>query len=413
MANKIKWAFVVGGIAILLILSTLILLKDEPQFEPVAEIDFGGVPSNITGPKGRVVETFKMPGDATGLIVYTEADRDILDPEFHPFLNPNFGIAMNLDASFAGTPEKIHDGEDSILWTGSAVQGSKFTFDSTDQANSGSQSVLTNGGNQNDIMQYSTTTPTSTASSVALTMFVFVDKDWDALDSWSVYGYNTTTAAQVGEKVFLEDFFDFQEFDVWQKISIPLENMMLNATGTITSFRFENEFRSGPAPVWYLDDFQLEQQGGTQTFKATADPGTKFRIDEIRIALADEITGTLADGTMPALSFDQLMDIASSTIPNGIIFQRVQDGEVKFTVGISQLGDFLSTGSNLINQISDGQFTFITLLVKFPTPIILDSRDDDFLSFTISADFSGLTRFTAAARGAVQNLQIQSDALKN
>ena len=89
-------------------------------------------------------------------------------------------------------------------------------------------------------------------------------------------------------------------------------------------------------------------------------------------------------------------------LTNGILFQRIQNGKILFSVTLRQLGDFLATGSNIVNHISDGTNTFITLLIEFPEPIILDGSTFDELRFTINDDLSSLIRFTAAARGALE-----------
>ena len=88
---------------------------------------------------------------------------------------------------------------------------------------------------------------------------------------------------------------------------------------------------------------------------------------------------------------------------NGIAFSRVQQGKTLFSVILKNLGDFLATGSNLINATGNATNTGFTLLVEFPEAILLEGGEtENFLSFTINDDLSGLTRFTAAARGAVE-----------
>ena len=67
------------------------------------------------------------------------------------------------------------------------------------------------------------------------------------------------------------------------------------------------------------------------------------------------------------------------------------------------MGDFLATGSNMINISGNATNTGLTLVVEFPEPIILKGGgNQNFLSFTINDDLTNLTRFTAAARGALE-----------
>ena len=104
---------------------------------------------------------------------------------------------------------------------------------------------------------------------------------------------------------------------------------------------------------------------------------------------------------MHGLAYDALLGVSALT--NGLNFQRIQGGKVSFAVSIKQLGDFLSTGSNIVNAISDGTNTFLTLLIEFPEPIVLEPGNaENFLSFTVNDDLSGFLQLTAAARGAVE-----------
>ena len=87
---------------------------------------------------------------------------------------------------------------------------------------------------------------------------------------------------------------------------------------------------------------------------------------------------------------------------NGIVFQRVQNDEVLFSVVLKQLSDFLEAGSTITNAISDGTNTFISVELDFFEPIVLEGGAGNSLSLTISDDLSGLLQFTAVARGALE-----------
>ncbi len=93
---------------------------------------------------GKKMDLFKRNGH-TGAVVFTDTIKKFTVNGL-PFFNPTSGISMNIDASFSGTPVEIHDGEDNTYWTGSSVAGTKFTFNSTDRANSGTNSVITTCG---------------------------------------------------------------------------------------------------------------------------------------------------------------------------------------------------------------------------------------------------------------------------
>ena len=104
--------------------------------------------------------------------------------------------------------------------------------------------------------------------------------------------------------------------------------------------------------------------------------------------MADALTAIVSGGTMPALAFDKFLGVGALT--NGINFRRVLDGKTNFSINLRQMSDLLLS-SNLMNTISDGTNTFVTMEVPFFQPIILEGNEEDnFLSFTINDNLSGL-----------------------
>lgn len=202
---------------------------------------------------------------AAGVTVYTE-DRLLKSFQPIPLSSAGFGISLAQDGSFGGTPDKIHDGTDIILWTGSNVTGNKVIFDSTDRAFEGTKSVRIDNPSNGDIWQFSKGSDLTLNNYKALTLKINIDKDWGDGDSISLYGYDTGTNTQVGNKVFIEDYIGIVDFDVWQSAVIPLTELGLT-TGTINAFRMEQELKAGKAPKWYLDNFQVEETGDTIAFR--------------------------------------------------------------------------------------------------------------------------------------------------
>lgn len=264
------------------------------------------------------------------------------------------------------------------------------------------QSVETNNPAVGDVMQFAKGSDITMANFTAISLQIFVVSDWAEGDSVEVVAYDTDLSAEVGTAIPLEAFFNFGDFNSWHAIAIPLTILDIEATTIVDAFRIRIVSKEGAkSPLFYIDKFQIEQTGTPITFVATTPVNTTFHITEIRLALADDVTSTVANGTMEGLSFDKILGVAK--LANGITFRRIENRQVNFSVTFVQLGDFLATGSNLINHISDGTNTFITLLIEFPEPIILTGNPaENFLAFTISDDLSGLLRFTAAARGAVE-----------
>ncbi len=333
-----------------------------------------------------------------GAVVYQERLLQF-NPEVHPFLNLTFGTAMNQNITFGGTPEGIHNGTDTILWTASVLSGN-WTLASTTNPQTGTRCIDgTATANDSEALF------TLTALYADVNMSNFTALTGGVRLENFVIGHEVQVrfrveGVDVGNFVNIYDFIDTGIIDSYQNFVVPKADLG-SSDQQVDEFVVRTVKTSGANPNYRLDNIQLEETGIPAVFKATTPVGTKFHITEIRIGLADVLAGTLANASMPALSYDQILGV--SLLTNGIVFQRVEDGEVAFSVVLRQLGDFLSTGSNMTSSISDGTNTFIALLVEFPEPIVLKGGEvSNFLSFTINDDLSGLLQFTAVARGAVE-----------
>ena len=337
------------------------------------------------------VHPFKTAsGNHVGAVVLNERFLNFR-PEFHPFLNDTFGTAMNQNIAFSGTPEIIHNGGTSTEWTGSAIAG---TWNFAD----GGKVTITSANN-NDAASFAEegATTIDMAGFTALTGKVDLD----------IYNPNNNTiviqfdnaGVLVGNSVNLNDFIDTGDFGeqnfVIPKTDLGLTTQLLDGM-TLTITR-----SGGTKPTIKFDDIQFEALGDPAVFKATTPLGTRFHITEIRIRMEDAISTVLTDASMPNLLIDQFLGVSS--LSNGIVFNQTQKGNVIFSVNLKNLGDFLATGSDLTNATGNATNTGFTLIIPFPEPIILqEGESENFLSFTISDNLSDLTRFTAAARGALE-----------
>lgn len=361
--------------------------------------------SNIADPAtGIQAQVYHRNGDR-GLKVFTAElkEKNLL---FLSALNPALGNEMAIDASFGGTPEIIHDGaDDSVAWTASAISGTKFTFDSTTQKNSGNQSVETANASVSDTMQFERYPDVDLSNFIGLSMFVYVTSNWAAssADSVILYGWDTSTSSQVGTSIRLEDHFNETNFGEWQKLAIPLAHMNLVGE-TIDAFRIEISAKSGQGPIWYLDDFQLEETGGTTEFIIEAPKGTKYTVSRLRFSFVDAYDAALVNNSMPNLSYNQILGEAS--LANGIGYNLIIDGVSTSSTFIKNIGDSLKSGGDLINLISDGTNTYITLQTVLDSPIILDARNDDKILVAINDDLTGLISFEVLAVGFTEKIEV-------
>ena len=67
--------------------------------------DGSGLSQDVLGKDGR-----------SGAYVLTD-ERRTSSPALLAFFNPTFGVDMNINAAFSGTPEPVHNGIDTIEWT--------------------------------------------------------------------------------------------------------------------------------------------------------------------------------------------------------------------------------------------------------------------------------------------------------
>jgi len=327
-------------------------------------------------------------------IPYREFENDL-----RFFINDNEGADMNVNAAPGGTPEKIYNADDT-LWTFSdIVGGGKTTPVNDERPHTGTNALKVDNSPVDDVYQFAKGSDMTMADYVSLTLWLNVDKDWKTQDGVSLYGWDTSTNTQVGTAIDLSDYFDFGDFDVYHKLTIPLTDLGSTSASTILdAFRVRQLSGEGKAPKYFLDDMQLEAAAGTPIpvkYTVKAGLGTWLHVDEFTISMADEMAGTLENGTMPYLAYDKFLGV---TLVSGITYQRVNNGKVIFSANILNLMDFLQlAGTEVSAYGSDGTNSWVTLKAKHIEPLLLKSEDEDELSFTVSDDLSGLLHLRISA----------------
>ena len=153
-----------------------------------------------------------------------------------PFTNATYGASLNQNGGFGGTPEVVHDGIDSVAWTGSNVIGGKVNFSNAERPHTGTLAVKVDNPAASDVWQFARTTPISMAGHTALTMWINIDKDWTT-ESISLSGFDTGTGLAVRNFVLVENYLNTTSFDTWHKAVIPLTDLGIEAA-TLDAFRF-------------------------------------------------------------------------------------------------------------------------------------------------------------------------------
>ena len=312
------------------------------------------------------------------------------------FTNPIYGYNMNVVGGFSGTPEPIHNGIDNVYWTASAISGT-WVFDSVTQAHSGTRSVDATATMNDDIAQFAKGVSIDLTGYVAITGWVYLSF-WDdkVVKKIEVWGWDTAASLMVGSVVDLWNYVDIRLIGSWQKFTIPLSAMSLVGE-TIDALRFKTvDLGAGQPPNYYLDDVQFEELGNLVEFSVKPDLGTWLHVHSLSMLFVDAYSTTLADATMPYLSYDKLLGLSS--LVNGLLYQGIMGGQVRLTFPFRNLGDFLSfPGFRISNFGSDGTNTFLSLFIDLVEPVVLQSEFEDRLFFTAADDLSGLLKLTISA----------------
>ncbi|MCK5615529.1 hypothetical protein KAR91_77410 [Candidatus Pacearchaeota archaeon] len=344
-----------------------------------------------TGLEATVVDGH---GEETALAVATRELKTFENsPQF--FVNSTFGLDMNQDVSAGGAPINVHNGTDNGYWTGSSIQGTKFTFDSLDEPHTGTRSVKSNAALVNDVMDFAAGVSTDVSGHVRLDIWIFVTNNWASGDSVSVFGWD---GGVVGNAVFLEDYFSFSDFGVWHRIVIPLSDMALDDK-SIDSLRFQIISRESITPLFYLDDIQFQETGAPLSYIIKAPAEKWLYVEKLRILMIDDFTGILADATMPKIPYNSFLGL--SGLSTGVVYTRFSEGQPIQSFSFKDMSDFLLIpGSQIVNEGSDGTNTWLSMDTVFDAPAILKDEEDDFIEITISEDFSDLLllRMSAACK---------------
>ena len=311
------------------------------------------------------------------------------------FTNTDSGNAMNVSGEFGGTPQIIHNGINSVRWFGSNIVGSSVNFATSERAYQLNLANKMDGPALGDIWEYDNTAPFSLSGYVALTGWVSIDTSWSPGDSVAIYGWDGTSS-EVGNRVLLEDYLDTALFDVWQQFVVPLADLGLEG-GSVEALRMEQVGVDGASPVWFLDSLHWEQTGTPQDFVLASPTDTDtLYISALTVTLADTATGTVADGTMPGLSYDQLLGEAQ--LETGIVLTQRIAGVEHFLGRFRDLADFFSFGFRLVGSVSDGVDTMVTLRKEFSEALAIRGADaDNNLTMTVADDLTGLLLLRAHA----------------
>ncbi len=313
------------------------------------------------------------------------------------FTNATYGADMNKNAGFTGTPVPVHNGTDNTYWTATNISGTNFVFDSTAQAYTGTHSIDATATTDGNTMQLANGSPYSTGSYIAITGAIY-------LTGWATEDDNIRVrlrldGVNVGNTVLLSTYISQQELNSWQLFSIPISSIT-TSTVNFNQITIETVNTTGASPNYYLDILQLENTGGTIIYTVAPTPGTIYRIQGFGFGLTDNIA--VATGIDPAKM------LGVNELPVGIVSLTSVNNELTFTGILKNHMDFATYPNVKINTGGTAFSTWITYSVDFNiwggTPLVLDSRTNDYAAFIINDDLSGLSYFRILTNGIEEDI---------
>lgn len=336
-----------------------------------------------------------------GLMVYTEPYKQFT-PELFFFSNSTYGIDMNQNAAFSGTPEGVHNGADTTLWTASAVQGS-WDFNSSAQAQSGSFSIDATGTANNAEARFDDATSIDMSNYIALSGWIYIT-GWETIGVKDVQIEARINTVLVGNLVNLSNYINTNTFNQWQKFAIPKADLGLS-TQTVDELRIRTiSSGGGAAPDYYLDNIQWEQTGGPITFTIKPNVGTRLYLTSIVDFAVSNVdsTFTLTAGTgkapnSPNISYNKFF--GETALTTGFVSIITQNEQVVFAAAARQNSDLLQIPNSNMTIGSDGTTTWYKWAGEFPTPFVLDGDRGDVWTAIINDDLSTLLQFRAIATG--------------
>jgi hypothetical protein len=337
--------------------------------------------------------TFKTFGDISYLPVATL--KSLPTVHMQEFLvDENYGEDLNVNASFGGSPEIIHTGEDVAGWTGSNLIGTNATFNSTGQAFSGTQSIYWNQPTVGDTIQFVKGSYLNILNYTALSLQIYIDSGWANNDNVTIQGYSTSAGTTVGNELDLGSYFNPTNFDIWQPVIIPVEDFVIGSE-PIDTFRMVLRSNSGKRPVFYLDNIILEETGTLGSFEFGPEYEEVYELKKLIFSIADDISLSSTNGNALNLSRTQLM---GATLTNGLALILKSHGVTIYSINIFDIEDLLAAGFVITNAIDDGSSSLITLELDFTdNPIHMHTKDGDQVTIALSDDLSTLQHFKVKA----------------
>lgn len=336
------------------------------------------------------IESHEDDLGVVGQVVYSEPRREWIQRTLL-FLSEDGSRDMNVDGTAGGTPEQIHNGIDTTLWTAAASVGS-WDFSSSVEAQSGSFSIRAWGMSDLDRATISKGSDVDFGDFAALSGWIFLSRISSINNQIRAWFHDD--GGLIGSSVNLLAYINSSTLGVWQKFIIPKVDLGIEG-GNVDELIIEVGVTTGQTPRFYLDNIQIEETAGV-AFSASPAQGKVFEYQRLELYFEDAVSTILTAGTMPSLSLDKILGITPTV---GFNLQRFRKGSPELSLLFKTLSDLLSLTFRVVDNGSDGTNTFLKLEAELTTESRLTASLADKVVININDDYTGLLNFRAVLVG--------------
>ncbi len=343
----------------------------------------------------------KPTGEKTGINVLTRPAK-VYNNQFKFFNNPDNGIDMAVTPGAQVINEWIHDGIDNAYWTAAALSGVwVFNSAAANHTPAGALCINAVGTVNGDIAII------DRGAGIALNAPITALGVWIFIISWSpsvgtkqilFRGWNTGVGAIVGNEVDLANYIDVGITGAWQQAIVPLNDMGL-AGETIDAVQVETvKTGAGPVQDYYLDDLTLLQGVNPLIYEIVPTSYTWCFIEKINISMVDAYSGIITvagdteNSSMPSLPYNGFLGEAA--LAGGLLFQSVQNDNVRLIANVKQLYDFMKLpGAEMVGFGSDGTNSWLSIRINTVGDIRLRAEAAEKIRIVVNDDLTGLLEF--------------------
>jgi len=307
------------------------------------------------------------------------------------FTNESYGIDLNKNfSSTAG--EQIHNGTDNAYWTATQDIGTSMIFDDDTNPDTGAKAIRIDGSTNGDVAFFDKGSDFTITNELALQGRVYITSYVDGKSDLKIRAWDSVGDIAVGKEKKIFDYVNDSLWGEYQTFNIPIADLEL-LDATFDQLRLKVDKDDVYAD---LDNIQFTTAGaalGTQVFNIKPNLGSQLIVNGFNITMADNITGAVENGTLPAIRYDGFLGLA--TLESGLLFRTVNNlDNITFVAQIRELIEFFQFGHSTFGGMgSDGTNTWFHLHLLLSSPIVLNDDEKDKLELVLSDNLSGLEWF--------------------